>query len=517
MNTKGKIFFGYVASGCFLALLGSVVFFYVEGAVALIAIGVISLLFISWLGAVMTGQPIERLRRGVFESEESGWQLSIPTMRETDSIGELSRALERMRLLVKSCETRVEKEVRAQTKEIVKREKQLEDQQSAILNILDDLEAEKKKLEEEKAKDDAILDNVGDGLVVLDVKERVRVMNVAAQEMLGLAASRVIGKQWSATVKMTDESGKTVPGRERPYARSLATGKKMASKEYYFTRKDKTRFPANTVASPVLFGGKVIGAVIVFHDIAKEKEVDRAKTEFVSLASHQLRTPLSAINWYAEMLLAGDVGKLNKEQREYLEEIYRGNKRMVTLVGALLNVSRIELGTMAILPAPTDLAEIAEDALKELVPQITLKNFRIVKKFDAAPRVMDVDPKLTRVIFQNLLSNAVKYTPANGTIAVSIERKDPNVLITVADTGYGIPASVHQKIFTKLFRADNARERDAEGTGLGLYIVKSILDESGGMVWFDSAENKGTTFYVTLPLAGMKKREGVKGPEDMSS
>ena len=508
----------YFIESCLLVIIGSVLFYFVESIALLFIFGLCAFFLIAWGGASVSAEPMRHLNRSIAESAESDWERPIaPAPHREDEIGDIVREFESMRLLIKKCRMRVQSEVRAQTKEIAKRETLFEDQQSAILNILDDLEAEKNKLQEEKAKDDAILDNVGDGLIVLDRDARIMVMNVVAQELLGWAAARVVGKQMSEVVKLTNEEGNAVPPAERSFTQALLSGKKVSSSAYFLTRKNKTRFPAAISASPVFFGKKVIGVVNIFHDIAREKAIDRAKTEFVSLASHQLRTPLSAINWYAEMLLAGDVGRVNKEQKEYLDEIYRANKRMVALVSALLNVSRIELGTMAIMPEPTILSELAEDVLNELAHQISLKELRIVKEFRKDVPTMRVDPRLVRVIFQNLLSNAVKYTPAKGKINVSIARKDPDAMIRVEDSGYGIPTAVHPKIFTKLFRADNARERDAEGTGLGLYIVKSIVDQSGGNIWFESAENKGTTFFVTLPLAGMTKREGTKGPEEMTS
>jgi signal transduction histidine kinase len=261
------------------------------------------------------------------------------------------------------------------------------------------------------------------------------------------------------------------------------------------------------------FGGVVegISGIIMFRNVLEEKTIDTAKTEFVSLASHQLRTPLTAINWYTEMLLSGDVGKINKEQKKYLEEIYHGNQRMVDLVSALLNVSRIDLGTFAVEPEPTNLKSVAESVLLELEPMIQKKQLKISQKYSRGVTALMFDSKLIRIIFQNLLSNSVKYTPEKGAVDVSVEVKDEKVRIVVADTGYGIPKDDQEKIFTKLYRADNIREKDADGTGLGLYIVKAIIEQSGGTISFVSEENKGTTFHVTFPKSGMKPKSGNKG------
>ena len=250
--------------------------------------------------------------------------------------------------------------------------------------------------------------------------------------------------------------------------------------------------------------------VAVERDITKEREVDKAKIEFVSLASHQLRTPLSSINWYTEMLIAGDAGKTTQKQKKFLEEIYRGSKRMVDLVNSLLNVSRLELGTFMITPQQTSLADLATAAVKELDPLVKNRHQSLSVSIDPKLPALMIDPKLTTIIFQNLLSNAVKYTSDGGSIQLDVSQKDSDVLIKVTDTGLGIPDAQKGQIFTKLFRADNVRETDTEGTGLGLYLVKSILDATGGKVWFDSTVGKGSTFYATIPLSGMKLKEGIK-------
>ncbi|MFA7302754.1 MAG: CHASE4 domain-containing protein [Candidatus Paceibacterota bacterium] len=234
----------------------------------------------------------------------------------------------------------------------------------------------------------------------------------------------------------------------------------------------------------------------------KLKLIDVAKTEFVSLASHQLRTPLTSISWYTEMLLAGDAGKLTPGQTRYLQEIYAGNRRMVALVNALLNVSRLELGTLVFEMRPTDVVAVAKSAVEEQQPQVSEKGLHFQATYEADLPLVSTDAKLFRMVIQNLLSNAIKYTPAGGTVSFSLALNTTRevLLITVTDTGYGIPKNQQDKIFTKLFRADNARAKEVEGTGLGLYIVKSVVEHSGGKVWFESEQGKGTTFFAAIPL-----------------
>lgn len=239
-------------------------------------------------------------------------------------------------------------------------------------------------------------------------------------------------------------------------------------------------------------------------DITKEKEIDRAKTEFVSLASHQLRTPLSSINWYTEMLLDGDGGKLTKTQRDFLQEIYQGNKRMVALVDDLLSVSRLEMGTFVIDPEKLDIVDVADSVLKELEFRIEEKKMKLRKDYEKVP-VIYSDKNLLRMILQNLLTNAVKYTPENGQITLRLLAHKGELMIVVSDNGYGIPKVQQGRVFSKLFRADNVKSRDTDGTGLGLYIIKAIVERLGGEINFESEENVGTTFYVKIPLRYVDK------------
>ena len=264
-------------------------------------------------------------------------------------------------------------------------------------------------------------------------------------------------------------------------------------------------------------------------DVSKHREIDQAKTDFVSLASHQLRTPLSIIKWYIDYLVSGDAGGLNDEQTRYLKEVYKSNERLIELVNALLDVSRIDLGTFSIEPEPTDIVERAESALARFAREITAKKIVLEKNYDVFPSV-NLDPRLTKIVFENIISNAVKYTPEKGKIRIDIKRTDDNIFIKVADTGCGIPREQQPKVFSKFFRADNVKKIEAAGTGLGLYIVRAIVRKSGGKIWFESpgmdlflegektaagagkagGSGGGAAFFITIPLKGMKKRAGTK-------
>jgi PAS domain S-box-containing protein len=279
-----------------------------------------------------------------------------------------------------------------------------------------------KDLEQIRAKNDAILASIGDGLVVVDKEGKISYINRSFEEMLGWKMQEIIGKSMVEIVPREDANGVEVLFKERILTQVLL-GKKFVAdltNPFYYIRKDKTRFPASSIMSPVVLNSKIVGAVEVFRDITKEKEIDKAKTEFVSLASHQLRTPLSTVSWYSEMLLAGDVGEVTPEQKKYLEEIYHGNQRMVDLVNTLLDVSRIELGTFIFETKPTDMIKLAQAVVDESKLHIRKKRIKFSSSFGKKIPMIQADPKPLRMVIQNLLSNAIKYTPEGGKVEASI-------------------------------------------------------------------------------------------------
>ncbi len=438
-----------------------------------------------------------------------------------DELGDLTNSLNRMALNISETRDQLaakNSELETKISQVEENTQYLEKIKTATLNLLEDLDTTKARLEEGKLKDEAILSSIGDGMIVVDPDEKIVLVNQRTEDMLGYKAEELLGEKWYDVVILQTEAGGPLTVEERPIRQAFLTQKRVSilplitpSKTYYFVRKDKTRFPVEIVASPIILNGKLLGAVEVFRDITREKEIERVKTEFVSIASHQLRTPLSTINWYSEILLSGDSGPLTKDQKEYLNEIYRGNQRMIDLVNALLNVSRLEVGAFIVEAKPIDLSAVAKDVLNEVKPQITNKHIILKEDYAVDLPMVDADYSLARIIFQNLITNAVKYTPANGTVEVEIILKDPdNVQIKVSDNGIGIPKPQQEKIFTKLFRADNARETDPDGTGLGLYIIRSIIDQTNGKIRFESAEGKGTTFYITVPVQWMRSKAGTR-------
>ena len=391
------------------------------------------------------------------------------------------------------------------TEKDISEEKNAEEQ---VVKVLNDLQERSQTLAQEKARIESLLANVGDGIIATDQDGCIITSNDSAQEMLGFTHEDVVGKPAIEVLTLTDEKNQPMPIGQRPMILALSTGKKSVlprNPTYYLTRKDGSRFAVGITVTPYVLNNKIIGTIVVIRDITIEKNIDKAKTEFVSLASHQLRTPLAAINWYTEMLVKGDVGTMTPEQKEFLDIIYTSNHRMIALVNSLLNVSRIELGTLAIDPEEIEIVAVAESVLAELAPKIAEKKIEVHTSYNPDKIMMNADPKLINILFQNLLSNAVKYNKNGGKVTLNVEQTADGFHIIVEDTGLGIPRNDQSRIFEKLFRAENVRASETEGTGLGLYLVKSIVENCKGTLQFQSEEQKGTRFAIHLPPEGMPR------------
>ncbi|MFA5750603.1 MAG: PAS domain-containing sensor histidine kinase [Candidatus Shapirobacteria bacterium] len=304
---------------------------------------------------------------------------------------------------------------------------------------------------------------------------------------------------------MTDRTGNPVPREKRlieQFLKEPSPKRTTSTTVQYYQKKDGAIFPVRITLSPILLENEFLGVVEVFHDISKEMDIDRAKTEFISLASHQFKTPLTAMCWNTEMLMAVGQGHMPRQVFAYVEKIFSNNLKLVALVETLLNVSRIEMGTFVIVPRPIQLMEIINGILEELSPQIVNKKLRIQTHVQQNLPMINADPQCMRIIIQNLIVNAVKYSFKEGTVSVS-SRIHPGgfLLMTVSDQGCGIPKLQQSKIFTKSFRADNAKDMHSDGSGLGLYIAKALVGQSKGRIWFESMENIGSDFHVSLPLS----------------
>jgi len=231
---------------------------------------------------------------------------------------------------------------------------------------------------------------------------------------------------------------------------------------------------------------------------AQLRELDQAKDEFISMASHQLRTPLTVIKGYLSMLLEGDVGKITKSQEEFIHEAFDGSSRMVGLINDLLNVSRMDTGRFFIEPTEVDMEELVGQEVKELQKQAEDKGLYLkIEKTGKVPHVW-VDETKIRQVVMNFIDNALYYTEKGG-VTIKLEKVKDKVIYAVSDTGVGIPKAEQPKIFEKFFRAGNARKIRPDGTGLGIYLAKRVIEDHGGEIFFESTEGQGSTFGFRVP------------------
>jgi PAS domain S-box-containing protein len=346
---------------------------------------------------------------------------------------------------------------------------------------------------------DALFSSIGDGAIATDQFGKITRINSTALETLGYGEEEVIGKWFPSIVVSVSENGALISPMERPITRAFLTGHSITDKSYYL-HKDGHAVPVSITVSPIILRGRPVGAINLFRDITEEYEIDRMKSEFISLASHQLRTPLSTIKTYSHMLIEGYMGNLTTEQKKALHTIVDATNRMNQLNNTLLNITRIESGIITISKKVTNVTKLIEKVVRE--QQLAAAEKKITIRLRTAQKSLSsrTDVFIVKEIISNLISNAIKYTPEKGEITVEVEAKDKNVVCRVKDNGIGIPKQAQDQVFSKFFRASNVTSSDTTGTGLGLYLVKKLADQLGAKVWFKSEVNKGSSFYLALPL-----------------
>ena len=235
-------------------------------------------------------------------------------------------------------------------------------------------------------------------------------------------------------------------------------------------------------------------------NITEQKKIDTAKSEFVALATHQLRTPIAAIRYAADLLTKHIVDGQTERNATYLDKINRNVLRMLALINDFLHVSKLEMGTFATEASSITVNAFLDDILEEFEGRIANQHIAVTRRGEPATQTMSTDPRLLNIILSNIISNAVKYTPPEGSLDVSYASDGQVIRFAITDTGIGIPEAEIPQLFRKFFRASNAQSQHTEGTGLGLYIVQEAAKQLGGSIEVASEEGKGTTFTVILPL-----------------
>lgn len=469
--------------------------------------------------------PLARLKLAVANMRAGNFdeQVQIHTGDELEDVGEQFNA---MAGRLKSSYADLERTVAEKTNQlsvkladIEHKNVEMRDTQRAILNVLEDSRVLEMQLQEERNRLQEILSSMGEGLFVVGRDLRIVLINPIATRILGIGADALKGAFLPDIINLYKGKNKVSEGDRFLYrvVNDGATISVDSKDDFYWEVRGGRRFALGLVAAPISEKG-FAGAVVIFRDLTREKNLDDAQASFISITSHQLRTPLTSIKWFLEMLMDGDYADpLTAKQREFVDLAYQAGGKMTGIINLLLQIARVESGRLKIVPVPTDLKQLTEIIVASFGNALALRKQTVtIRTIPESLPAIPVDVDVIEQVIQNLLSNANRYANENSEIVVSIEagrieRGREVITYAVADQGIGISKEAADRIFEKFYRADNALRAVPEGSGLGLSLVKTLVEGWGGTIWFESEESKGTTFFFTIPIEGMLPHAGEVG------
>lgn len=380
-------------------------------------------------------------------------------------------------------------------------------------------------LQSEKVKSDIIVNSIEDGVVLIDGAGLVQLFNPAASKISGWLAGEAVGLDYRSILKIVDSKGITYQENMHPIARVMATKTTVRDNTgAMLTRNEKT-VDIDLSVSP-LFGddNSLHGAVAIFRDVGEQRREEKQRADFISTASHEMRTPVAAIEGYLALALNDKVSKIDAKARGFLEKAHESTQHLGQLFQDLLTSAKAEDGRLSSHPVAVEMGEftqkIAED-LKFVAEKKSLgMEFTVgaTKGYADASRVVKplyyalVDPDRIREVITNLFDNAVKYTES-GKVMLGITGDESVVQIRVTDTGPGIPNEDQPHLFQKFYRVDNSATRTIGGTGLGLFICKKIVELYGGRIWVESTVGLGSTFFINLPRITSEKAMQLQAAE----
>lgn len=351
--------------------------------------------------------------------------------------------------------------------------------------LYQELKKSEKIIRDQNEKIRSVIDNLTDGLIVIDQQQNIILANPVAEslfpehKLIGQILPTILNQNISAEMPIT--------------AFPVVSEALLENKDNKITIKITT--------TPLLNQNqRLIGYTKIIHNITREKEIDKIKSDFIRTAAHKLRTPLSATKWILKMMVDGDMGAVTPEQKEFLIKGYKSNERIITVINDLLNVSEIEEGKTTFSFEKIQITDIINNVLKELEPLIKEKGHKLNYNQDRyIPRVIVDQIKITSII-KALVTNAIQYTLKGGEINIKVENLGKEVKITITDNGVGVPLYQQNKLFTKFMRGDNIIKKETEGNGLNLFIAKNVIEAHHGNISFEPAEeNKGSIFSISLP------------------
>lgn len=362
-----------------------------------------------------------------------------------------------------------------------------------ISQIFHNLETEKSIATSEKSKLAEVLSSIVDGIIAIDFNKNIILSNKSASEITGFTQEELIGHPVDQLIHLFTDTEEIL---SKTYcSNSFNSVAKLVGKE---GKQIKVNLSTAKLSGSVSTN---VSCILILHDIAKEEELEKMRLDFVSMASHELRTPLTSIIGYLSVFINENKEKVEKEELELLNKSLTSATQLLNLVGNLLNVNKIEREQMSVIAQPLDYFPIVSKVVEDLKAQAVQKSVVLsISAPDFLPKVL-ADPIRTPEVITNLVANAINYTDSGGQVKVTLEAS-PNELITsISDTGVGIPKDAIPHLFNKFFRVSNQTQQASKGTGLGLYISKSIVEKLGGKIWVESEMGKGSKFSFSLPLA----------------
>ena len=345
----------------------------------------------------------------------------------------------------------------------------------------------------------SILDAAGDGIMGIDADGVLIFVNPAAARMVGYPPHELISRDLHSLVHHTRPDGRAYARDECPVLTSLADGSIHHCDHDVYWRKDGSCFPVNYTSTPLVDDEAITGAVVVFRDITTRREVERIKDEFISVVSHELRTPLTSIRASLGLLESGALGTLPEEGQRMIEIAVRNSNRLDYLINDILDLERIEAGTMNLHHESCDGATLIACAVESVLPMATENGVTLT--VGAGSASLEADAERIVQTLTNLIGNAVKFSPRHSTVHICCQRRHDEVLFTVSDRGCGIPAHKLDTIFERFEQVDSSHSRGKGGTGLGLAICRSIVGQHGGRIWAFSTPGEGSMVSFVIPAA----------------
>ncbi len=352
------------------------------------------------------------------------------------------------------------------------------------------------------------LDTIADGVVIVDGRGVIKYANPAAAEMTGYESpSNIVGLDYQLVIKLENAEGAPIPAEENQLTKAFQRNQAMTTRDYLLVAAKSGRKLAVALTC-VPATGLNSDRIITFRDIAKELEEAGAQTEFISTASHEMRTPVASIEGYLGLALNPQTATIDERARQYLEAAHAASQHLGNLFKDLLDVTKLDDGRMRVHLVPVEIVSVVKQIADEHEREMQAKHLKysfgttgpVNNGTQLEPLVYAaVDLDFLREIMNNLIENAIKYTPEGGEIWVNARGDGDKVLINVTDTGIGVAADDLAHIFQKFYRVDNSQTRQIGGTGLGLYLVKQRVEAMNGRVWCESSFGDGSTFFVSLP------------------